>query len=81
MKTPEQMSGLMAKFFGSLLPFFALLWAIDLLLFYRTLYRELFGITELTKLIPPLGAIGVAILLILLPIRTCINKCYEDEQA
>lgn len=73
------MSGLMAKFFANLLPYMAMLWSIMLVLFYQTLYKELFGKTGVTKVLPPLGAVGLAGLLILLPIRTIINKCYDDQ--
>jgi hypothetical protein len=69
------MSGLMAQFFANMLPYIALLWALELLLFYR---RELFNVTEFYKIIPPLAAVVFICFLILLPIRTCINKCYGD---
>jgi hypothetical protein len=39
---PEQMSGLMAKFIANLLPYFAFLWSLNLLLFNRTLYKEFY---------------------------------------
>jgi hypothetical protein len=43
-RTPEQLSSLMPTFFANLIPYFALIWALDLLLFYRTLYSELFNL-------------------------------------
>ena len=39
MRIPDQMSSLMPTFFANLLPYFAFIWSLDLLLFYRTLYR------------------------------------------
>lgn len=42
-RTPEQMSGMMAHFFADFIPAWAFLWSLNLLLFYRTLYREYFG--------------------------------------
>lgn len=81
MRQPEQMSGLMAKFFANLLPYIAMLWSVVLVLFYRTLYKEVFGLEGVEIILPPLAAVALAGLLILLPIRTCINKCFEDQQA
>lgn len=75
-RTPEQMSGLMAKFFANLLPYIAMLWSVVLLLFYRTLYRDLFDNEDFAKVVPPLAAVVLAGLLLILPVRTCINKCY-----
>jgi hypothetical protein len=75
---PEQLSSLMPSFFANLLPYFAFLWSLDLLLFYRTLYSQLFGITQITKVAPALAVLVLTILMILLPIRTCINKCFEN---
>ena len=73
------MSGLMAKFFAGLLPYIALLWSIDLLLFYRTLYQELFNRTNFTDIVPPLASVVLAGFLILLPVRSCINMCFQKE--
>jgi len=70
---------LMAKFFANLLPYIAMLWSVVLVLIYRTLYKEVFGLENVEKIAPPLAAVGLAGLLILLPIRTCINKCFSDE--
>lgn len=72
------MSGLMARFFANLLPYFSLLWSIDLLLFFRTIYIDIFIVTNFSKILPPLAAVLFTIFLILLPIRTFINRCSED---
>lgn len=70
----------MALFIANLLPFFAFLWSLSLLLFYRTMYREYTNKDEITeKLIVPYAAIAFTSLMIILPIRTCINKCFENE--
>ena len=34
-----------------------------------------------TKTLPALGCLIFALILILMPIRSCINKCYEDQRA
>ena len=75
------MSSLMAKFFANTLPYIAMLWSVVLLLFYRTLYRDLFGNTDFSKVIPPLAAVVLAGILLILPIRTCINKCHAQDFA
>lgn len=68
----------MAKFIANLLPFFAFLWSLNLLLFYRTLYREYVDDPE-KKLIVPFAIIGATSAFILLPIRTIINRCFANE--
>ena len=75
------MSGLMAKFFANFLPFIALLWALDLLIVYRILYRDIFFITDVRKLIPSFVCIGFVGLFIFSPIRTCINSCFAGQTA
>lgn len=75
------MSGLMAKFFANFIPIIALLWALDLLLVFRILYRNIFYIVNPSKLVPSFVCIGFVILFIMLPIRTCINSCYAGESA
>ena len=72
----------MPAFFAGLVPFFAFIWSLDLLLFYRTLYAELFeSKPSLLKTAPALGLLIFAIIIILLPIRSCINKCHEGDSA
>lgn len=80
-RMPDQMSGLMAKFFANFLPFIALLWALDSILVYRVLYREVFYISSIIKVGPSLGCIVFTILFIALPIRTLINNCFKGDQA
>jgi hypothetical protein len=78
MRIPDQMSSLMPTFFANLLPYFAFIWSLDLLLFYRTLYRELFFLEKFSKVLPALVILAFTILMILLPVRSCINKCHEN---
>jgi hypothetical protein len=72
------MSGLMAKFIANLLPYFAFLWSLTLLLFFRNIYDEYDVKDPKTKLIVPYVIIGLTCLFILLPIRTVINRCLEE---
>lgn len=44
---PEAMGNLMARFFGSFVPFMALLWTLDAFLVYRILYHDVFYIGQL----------------------------------
>jgi len=81
MRVPEQLSSLMPTFFANLIPYFALIWSLDLLLFYRTLYNDLFNVSNSTKAAPALSVLIIAIIMILIPIRSCINKCYEGNIA
>lgn len=69
----------MAKFIANLLPYFAFLWSLNLLLFYRTLYTEYTTDDPKNKLIVPYVIIGITSLFILLPIRTIINRCLIDD--
>ncbi len=81
MRVPEQMSSLMALFFANLIPYFAFLWSLSLLLFYRTLYHDVFELKQpFTKTLPALACLIFALILLLLPIRSCINKCYQGRQ-
>lgn len=74
---PDQTSSLIVQFYGNLIPYIALLWSLDSILVFRRLYRDVFNIQNLVKLIPSLACIGFAILFILIPIRTMINSCHE----
>jgi hypothetical protein len=78
-KIPEQMSGLMAKFIANLLPYFAFLWSLTLLLFYKTLYEDYHVDSQKRRLIVPYAIIGLTSLFILLPIRTIINRCLAEN--
>lgn len=78
---PEQMSGLMAKSIANLLPFFAFLWSLNLLLFNRTLYSEYYDHDPRIKLVVPYVIIGLTTAFILLPVRTFINSCSKDDAA
>ena len=78
---PDQMSSLMVKFFANLVPYIALLWALDSILVFRKLYREVFYITNIVKVFPSIACIAFAILFILIPVRTIINNCHDDAGA
>lgn len=81
MRTPEQMSSMMALFFSNLIPYFIFLWSLGLLLFYRTLYSDMFAVQQpFTKTFPALVILVLALIFLLLPIRSCINKCYQGRQ-
>jgi len=77
-KIPEQMSGLMAKFIANLLPYFAFLWSLNLLLFYKTLYKDYYNGETQEKLIVPFAIIAACSLFIVFPVRTIINRCLEN---
>lgn len=81
MRVPEQLSSLMPTFFANLIPYYALIWSLDLLLFYRTLFDELFGESSSVNAAPALGVLIFSIILILLPIRSFINRCHEGDRA
>jgi len=78
---PDQMSSLMVKFFANLVPYMALLWSLDSILVFRRLYREVFYITNIVKVFPSLACIVFAIIYMLIPVRTIINNCHDDESA
>lgn len=80
-RMPDQMSGLMTRFFANFIPIIAVMWALDSLLVFRILYREVFYINNLVKIIPNLVCIAVLGLCLLLPIRTWINSCFKGDQA
>ena len=81
MRVPEQLSSLMPTFFANLIPYYALIWSLDLMLFYRTLFNELFGVSSPVKAAPALGILIFTIFIILLPIRSFINRCHEGDRA
>lgn len=76
---PDQMSGLMAQFFANFIPIMALMWALDAVLVYRILYREIFYITSFVKVGPSLACIIVVIIFIFVPVRTMINNCFKNH--
>jgi hypothetical protein len=67
-KRPDELSALMAIFFSNLLPFLALVWALSLALFYRTIFADLFSIEKGKRVIPMWVMLGFAGLFTLLPI-------------
>lgn len=73
------MSGMMAKFIANLLPYFAFLWSLNLLLFNRTLYDEFYESDPRRKLIIPYITIGVASFFIVFPVRSLINACSNQD--
>lgn len=80
-RAPDQLSGLMAKFFANFVPFIALLWALDSIIVYKILYREVFGIEVLQKIAPSLACILFVIVFIIMPIRSVINYLFRNQQA
>jgi hypothetical protein len=78
---PEQMSALMIQFFANFIPYIALMWALDSVLVFRILYREIFYIKDMIKIGPSLACIAFAIIFILVPVRTMINNCYKHHTA
>lgn len=81
-KRPEQMSGLMASFFANLLPEIAFVWTLSLALFYRRIYADMPDVDGGQKrVIPQWITLGVVCLFILLPIRTAINRCFQNQKA
>lgn len=78
---PDQLSGLMAKFFANILPIIALMWALDSLLVYRILYREIFYIKNIIKIGPSIACVIIVIIFILVPVRTLINNCFKNHTA
>lgn len=78
-KIPEQMSGLMAKFIANLLPYFAFLWSLNLLLTYRKMYDEFEVESQRLRMICPIVIISVTSFFIVLPIRTIINKSLSND--
>ena len=81
-KLPEEMSGLMALFIANLIPFFAFLWSLSLLLLYKTMYND-YTSNSGSYLYVPYAVIAFTSLFIILPIRTAINRCFlnvgEDD--
>jgi len=71
----------MVTFFANMVPYIALLWALDSILVFRRLYREVFYITNIVKVFPSLACIIFAIIYIMIPVRTMINNCYENQGA
>ena len=80
-RMPDQMSGLMPKFFANFIPIIALMWALDAVLVYRILYREVFYIKSFVKVGPSLACIIFAAIFLLVPVRTMINNCFKNQSA
>ena len=78
---PDQMSSLIVKFYANTVPYMALLWSLDSILVFRRLYRDVFYITNIVKVFPSLACIVFAIIYILIPVRTMINNCHDEESA
>ena len=76
---PDQMSGLMPRFFANFMPVIALMWALDLFLVSRVLYREIWYITSFYKILPPLICLAAVILFLILPIRSVVNLCFSTD--
>jgi hypothetical protein len=76
-KRPDELSALMAIFFSNLLPFLALIWALSLALFYRTIFTGLFKVDHEKRVIPMWVMLGYAGLFTLLPIKIFILRCLK----
>ena len=71
------MSGTMVFFMANLVPFFAFLWALSLVLFNKTLYKHFYNDEAENKLIVPIIIVAIAAFEQIIPIRTIINKCLD----
>ena len=69
----------MAKFIANLLPYFAFLWSLNLLLTYRKMYDEFEVESQRLRMICPIVIISVTSFFIVLPIRTIINKSLSND--
>ncbi len=68
------MSDMMALFFAKLIPYFAFLWALSLLLFYRTIYHDMFEIKDpASNVSPALTMCLICALIVILPLKGCIR--------
>jgi hypothetical protein len=76
-RAPDAMSGLMAQFFANFIPVIALMWALDALLVFRVLYREIFYLTQVVKIVPSLACLGFVILFMVIPFRSMINRIFS----
>lgn len=73
------MSSLMAEFFANMIPYVALMWALALVCFTQSLLRDFFDRTDLKHLYAPLSSLLFVALFLILPIRTCLNRCCKSE--
>lgn len=78
-KRPEEMSGLMARFFANLLPEIAFIWTLSISLFYRRVYFDFFHTGVEVKILPLWITLIVVGIFILLPIRTWINRSFDSN--
>mmetsp|Transcript_22773 Transcript_22773/g.21976 ORF Transcript_22773/g.21976 Transcript_22773/m.21976 type:complete len:167 (-) Transcript_22773:573-1073(-) len=73
-KIPEQLSSKLVGFLANLIPYFCLLWSFSLLIFNQRLFSQQFGSADaLKKILGPLILLIIIVVLLFLPIRTCIN--------
>ena len=79
-RVPEQLSGPMATMFANFLPYIAFLWALDSIIVYQILYREIFGIEASEKIAPSVNCITFVTVFLLLPIRSVINYFYRKDE-
>ena len=75
------MSGLMPEFFANMVPYVAFLWSLELVLFFYTIQKDNFNSKNIKNLLGPLGALGFVGLFLLLPIRSCLNRCCKGKAA
>ena len=73
----------MCSFFSGILPELAFIWCLSLALFYRRIYLDMFkeGNDEgEMRVIPQWATLGFVFLMIILPIRFWINKCFSSSE-
>ena len=72
----------MIYFIAGMMPFFIMIWALSLVLYFHTLFLNEYPDKPnyaFDLIIPPIVILGVVVFLIILPIRTCINRCATPE--
>lgn len=76
------MGAFMVTFIANMLPYFIFLWAISFTLFFNKLFTTQYPDDPdagLKEIIPCFIALAIVIIFVILPIRTCINKCIKPE--
>lgn len=86
-RRPDNLSDIMPIFFAHLLPYFALIWSLGLLLFYDRLYLEVYGERSFERVAGPFAVLLLAIIIIILPMKTLIKwyvgktRAEKDDQS
>jgi len=77
-KVPEQMGPFIVNFMANLLPYMAFLWALSLVFFYNTLFSRYYE-DYIVYLAGPILILVIVFIFLILPIRSCINRCISLE--